>query len=145
MRTTILTAALLMLLALPAVAGDGSYGAALTQEKVTAIADILDDPEAFKGSTVKVEGTVTEMCAHKGCWLVLDDGEGHTLLAKSTGDKVAVSEDATGHKIMVEGVVVVEYKAEKPDKHDHEEGEEGHDCRTAKIRLETLGVVVPKG
>jgi hypothetical protein len=145
MRTTILTAALLMALALPAMAGDGTYGAALTQNETTAITAILEDPDAFKGSTVMIEGTVTEMCAHKGCWLVLDDGEGHTLLAKSTGDKVAVSEDATGRKVMVEGVVVVEYKAAKPDKHDHEEGEEGHDCRTAKIRLETLGVVVPRG
>ena len=143
MRTTILTVALLAL-ALPAVAGDGAYGAALTQEKATPITAILEDPDSFKGSTVMVEGTVTEMCAHKGCWLVLDDGEGHTLLAKSTGDKVAVSEDATGRKAIVEGVVVVEYKKEKPDKHAHEEGEEGHDCRTAKIRLETLGVVVPK-
>jgi len=128
------------MLSVPAMAGDAGYGAAMTQEKTTAIADILDDPDSFKGSTVKVEGTVTEMCAHKGCWLVLDDGEGHTLLAKSTGDKVAVSEDATGRKALVEGVVVVEYKA-KPDKHD--EGEEGHDCRTASIRLETLGVVLP--
>lgn len=143
MRTTILTAALLLALALPAVAGDGVYGAALTQEKATAITAILDDPDTFKGSTVMVEGTVTEMCAHSGCWLVLDDGEGHTLLAKSTGDKVAVSENATGRKAMVEGVVVVEYQ-KAPDKHAHDEGEEGHDCRTAKIRLETLGVVLPK-
>jgi hypothetical protein len=137
MRTGLVIAALLVALCLPAAAGDKAYGAALTLTDTTPIADILDHPGKYKGKTVQVQGTISEMCAHKGCWLRVKDADGKVLLAKSSGDRITVPTDSTGKTVTVEGTVVLEPK--RPTK---DAGEEGHDCATAKIRLETLGVVL---
>jgi hypothetical protein len=147
-----LLAAVLATFLLPAAAGEGTYGQALTLDTTTAIGDILDDPHEYEGALVRVEGSVSAMCVHKGCWLRLEAPDGRLLLTKSTGDKVQVPGEALGRKVTVEGVVVVEHaedEGKKPHKHHHGEGKgegkgegEGHECATAKIRLETRGVVV---
>jgi hypothetical protein len=146
LRKTLLAAVLATFL-LPAAAGEATtYGQALTLDTTTAIGDILDDPHEYEGSLVRVEGGVSAMCVHKGCWLRLEAPDGRLLLTKSTGDKVQVPKEALGRKVTVEGVVVVDHtedEGKKPHKHHHGEGKgEGHDCATAKIRLETRGVVI---
>jgi hypothetical protein len=139
MRLVLIPALVLIALSLPAVAGESTYGAALTLDGATAITDILDRPGDFAGKLVQVEGKVTAMCEHKGCWLRLEASDGRLLLAKSTGDKVVVPGGSVGRKATVEGTVIVD----KAPKHEHEHKEsEGHDCPTASVRLETAGVVL---
>ena len=151
MRIRWLPAMLILALALPVFAGE--YGAPLSDKTITPIAKIMEDPDGFKGQTVRIEGTIKEMCVHKGCWLVIADADGNTMLAKSTGDKVTVPGDASGKTAIVEGEVIVDYSVKKgheehAERDDHAHGEHGehageaHDCKTAKIRLETAGVLV---
>jgi hypothetical protein len=138
MRRPYAAAAILLICALPAVAG-GAYGAKLSLEKATPVAEILDDPHGHEGKLVQVTGPIAEVCSHKGCWMTIKAEDGRTLMAKSSGDAITIPTDSAGKLVVVEGVVVVEH----PDKTGHAEAEAGgHDCPSPKIRLETKGILL---
>ena len=55
-----------------------------------------------KSSTVIVEGTITEVCQDKGCWMNLTDGN-RTARVKFKGYSFFVPRNATGRRVVVEG------------------------------------------
>ena len=136
MRRGLILGAILALFLAPAAAGAGEYGAELTLNETTPIADILADPHHYEGQLVRVEGPVKSVCQGKGCWMRIGEVEGGLLLAKSTGDKVVVPGDCVGRTAIVEGVVVIEQETAS------EESEDGHVCAHDKIRLETAGIIL---
>jgi hypothetical protein len=84
------------------------YGTGVSMTDATPIASILGNPDAFKGRTVRVEGTVTAVCAHEGCWMALSaDGraDGPTLRLKVDDGDIVFPVTAKGHKAVAEGVV----------------------------------------
>jgi len=116
MKTTILVLALLVSLA--ALAGETTIkrGAALSDAKPTPLADVLKSPEVYKEKPVLVEGTITQVCARKGCWMQLD---GMRVTFKDYG--FFVPTDSKGYAARAEGVTKVE-KLSK-DEADHLAGE----------------------
>ncbi len=53
--------------------------------EATPIVDILADMGAYEGDVVQIEGLVTEICSHAGCWALLEDPtdlEGTGLMIK---------------------------------------------------------------
>jgi hypothetical protein len=98
---------MLCLLALPASAGE-TYGEGVQLETSTSIAELLADPAAFDGETVRVEGFVQDVCPRKGCWMTLAAGpEGDALRIKVEDDVIVFPQDAKGRKAVAEGVVEV--------------------------------------
>ena len=84
------------------------YGTGVSMTDATPIASILGNPEAYRGKTVRVEGTVTAVCAHEGCWMALSaDGrsDGPTLRLKVDDGVIVFPVTAKGHKAVAEGVV----------------------------------------
>lgn len=84
------------------------YGTGVSMSEATPIASILGNPEAFSGKTVRVEGTVTAVCAHEGCWMALSaDGrsDGPTLRLKVDDGVIVFPVTAKGHRAVAEGVV----------------------------------------
>lgn len=61
---------------------DTTLGTGVTLESITPIADVIARPAGFAGQTVRVEGVVTAVCQHMGCWMTLAP-------AGATGDKPA--------------------------------------------------------
>lgn len=54
------------------------YGESVALEDGTPIltpSALLANPAAYDGETVRVEGTIAEMCRMKGCWLTLRDAD----------------------------------------------------------------------
>jgi hypothetical protein len=137
MRRGLILGAILALFLAPAAIMAGEYGAELTLEEATPIADILADPHHYEGQLVRVEGPVKSVCQGKGCWIRVGDADGAMLLAKSTGDKVVVPGDCVGQNAIVEGVVVIEQETASEDS-----AEGGHVCAHDQIRLETAGIVL---
>jgi hypothetical protein len=116
-----------------------SYGATITETRTTPLAKLLRRPSALEGRTLRIEGTVKDVCQGRGCWIELSDAKGRTFLAKSLDETVLVPKDIAGRRVVVQGVLT-----SKPAKgHVHEEGEEsGHSCPAPTWVLDTRGVEV---
>ena len=80
------------------------YGTGVSLAEETRIADILSDPEAYIGRTVRVEGGVIDVCPQKGCWMELDD-EGETIRIKVEDDVIVFPAAAKGRVATAQGVV----------------------------------------
>jgi hypothetical protein len=77
-------AALLLtcLLATPMAAADTTLGTGVTLDTATPLADVIATPAGYAGRTIRVEGVVTAVCEHMGCWMTLAP-------AGATGEKPA--------------------------------------------------------
>ena len=82
------------------------YGAPLTPGETTKISAILDDPEAFVGRVVKVEGMVVQVCARRGCWMeIAGDREYEKMRIKVDDGVMVFPLSARGKTARVEGRV----------------------------------------
>jgi len=108
MRSRAILAALLVTAACRgAPAESGSlYGEPLTLQEVTPISTILDDPEAFVGERVLVEGLVVAVCEMRGCWMdIAGDREFEKIQIKVDDGVIVFPMTAQGKTALVEGVV----------------------------------------
>jgi hypothetical protein len=64
------------------IASDTTLGTGVTLDTATPIADVIAKPAGFAGQTIRVEGVVTAVCEHMGCWMTLAP-------AGATGEKPA--------------------------------------------------------
>lgn len=51
------------------------YGKGVQKGKVLRIGELMKDRDAYVGQPVRVEGTITDVCPHMGCWIELADEE----------------------------------------------------------------------
>ncbi|MEM8962524.1 MAG: DUF4920 domain-containing protein [Acidobacteriota bacterium] len=108
-RPTVLLICLGLTLTLPCLAADTTpttYGEGVDVATVTPIADLVADPEAYEGQTVRVEGKINDVCPKKGCWMTLTEGE-HTVRVKVEDDVIVFPQTAKGHHAAAQGVVAV--------------------------------------
>ena len=107
---------LLLLAALPLLLGctgqgealprGEDFGAGLTLEQTTPLADIMRDPARFAGETLLVHGQVTEVCQKKGCWTVIQQDDEHVRVRfKDYG--FFLPKDCVGSKAYAQGSVSV--------------------------------------
>ena len=94
--------AVALLLTVPVLAE--TYGQGVRLETSTPIAEIVADPDAFDGERVRVEGTVTDVCPRKGCWMSLRSGDAAVRI-KVEDDVIVFPEEAKEHSARAEGVV----------------------------------------
>lgn len=83
------------------------YGEKITPDNAISLATLQEEMNASTSMTTKVEGTIIETCAKKGCWMSMDMGEGDNMIVtfKDYGFFVPV-EGVGGKKAIVEGVCV---------------------------------------
>lgn len=106
MKKTFLLFTLLVLIIPALQATAKTYGNALQTREVTAVSAILDNPDAFIGKTVRVEGMILEVCAKRGCWVyVAGDRQGEKIQVKVTDGEIVFPMSASGRMAVVEGVV----------------------------------------
>ncbi len=109
-RASLALAAALLVLPLSA-SQPQTFGAGVTLDEVTPIARLLTQPADFEGKTVRVEGVVTAVCEHKGCWMALApetssaSGEAGTVRLKVDDDVIVFPVSAKGKKAAAQGVV----------------------------------------
>lgn len=135
---TLLAAALVAgSLASTAFAGSepSKFGAPVTVKKSVPVAKLAAAPAKYEGKTVRIEGTVSEVCQGQGCWVRVKDAKGQLFLAKSLDESVLLPKDCAGQYVVVQGVVT----ALKAKPHEHAEGE-GHECPTPEYVVATQGI-----
>ncbi len=145
MRIMSLAAAAALTLALPATAfadapADGvqKFGAPVTETKAVKLAKLIKKPAMFADKTVRIEGTVKDVCQGQGCWIEIQDARGKTFIAKSLDESVLVPKDCKGQKVVVQGVFTS--KPAKGHDAEHEAGMAKHDCPAPTYVLDTKGV-----
>ena len=104
---------------------------------VVALADVMKNPDAYKGKSFVTSGTVTAVCQEMGCWMEIKDANSEAHI-KMAGEKFSVPKTSAGHQARVQGTLV------------DVAGEEDSDCaqeaadqtgkQVAKIQLEATGV-----
>jgi Domain of unknown function (DUF4920) len=107
-RITTLALAILLVAVPLSAAGPAVYGAAVTVEKPTPIAALLDAPAEHAGRLVRVEGKVSGVCAMAGCWMELEDEARRRVRIKVEDGVIVFPADALGRKAVAQGTVRLE-------------------------------------
>ena len=99
-------------------------------EKTTKISEILDNPEQYVGSDVKVEGMIVEVCARRGCWMeIAGDRQYEKIRIKVDDGVIVFPMEAKGRRATAEGVftkieMTMEQTLAYREHHAEEHGEE---------------------
>ena len=139
MRVLPLFALLLALAPGRAAADETIYGTGVTLDAATPIEAVIADPGAFAGKAIRVEGIVTAVCAHMGCWMTLAPAatpEAATLRIKVDDGVVVFPVSAKGRQAAAQGVV------ERVGGDDHETAPATAGARPASYQLKVTGAVI---
>lgn len=128
------------------------YGEPLTLTETTAVSTILEDPEAWVGERVLVEGMVVEVCEKRGCWMdIAADTEFGRIQVKVDDGVIVFPLTARGKNALVEGTVEkVELTYEEAvEQARHQAEEHGEEFDPASVtgpettyRIRGLGAVI---
>ncbi len=132
------------------------YGEEITDVGAVPVQAVAAEPASFTGQSVKVEGTVVEVCQQKGCWLTLRAGD--DLLVRvvvprtEAGDYVfTVPTDLSGRRVVVEGTLAEVMQSEHEQHHlaedagmDHEDESGEALAPKPELQLTARGVLVEK-
>jgi hypothetical protein len=126
------------------LAADTRLGSGVTLQTATAIADLVERPEAFVGKTVRVNGVATAVCSHMGCWMALapeDRAEGPTVRLKVEDGVIVFPVSAKGKRVAAEGV----FERVGRDEESHEAAGEhaAQDAKASKTyQIAATGAVI---
>jgi hypothetical protein len=82
-----------------------TYGEGVTSRPAVSIRALLEQPRQYVGQTVRVEGLVSAVCQHMGCWLEITDAElGRGVRFKVRDGVIVFPKDAVGRRASAEGV-----------------------------------------
>lgn len=96
---------IVLLLAGSALAGEKVYGKGVTGKELNVISEVLADPDALIGKTVRVKGIAVAGCAHRGCWLnIASDKEGETIRLQVKDGEIVFPPEIIGETVIAEGV-----------------------------------------
>ena len=105
-RLTLL--ALAVTVSIPTAQEPQTFGSGVSLKDTTPLATVIDRPADFEGKTVRVEGVVTAVCMHMGCWMALTPGTasgGRTMLVKVDDGVIVFPPSSKGRRAVAQGVV----------------------------------------
>lgn len=132
-RYLILWVAAAVSIALPAAADEPAktYGDGVTLEQAVAIDALLEHPQDYVGTKIRVDGVITGVCKKRGCWMqVTDPDSGNGVRIKVEDGVIVFPYTAMGHEASAEGVFEAieltpeQLEARAAASHDHEPGED---------------------
>ncbi len=128
-------------------AGARHYGAAIESGLPNVhLAQIASTPAQFNGQTIRVEGEVTAVCQHMGCWMEIRDQATQAHI-RMHGHSFFLPRDVSGHRAAVAATVVSAHGATECDQPSHAAapgapGAQAAAPQVAQIELDALGVDV---
>ncbi len=88
------------------------YGGGVTVDDAAStvtVDELLANPQAYAGKTMRVEGMVTDVCPKRGCWMDLaGDGPGQKVRLKVEDGVMTFPMEAKGSQAVVQGTIAVE-------------------------------------
>ncbi len=124
------------------------FGAGVAIDQPTPIADIVKNPEAFVGKTIRIDGTATAVCQHMGCWMAVSESakEGAATVRLKVEDGVIVFPvSAKGKAVSAQGTFE-RIKAGDAEGNEAASEHAKHEAKpqavTAKYQLKATGALV---
>lgn len=151
LKRFLLLIAVLFLFSTQVQAKTDVYGKGVSIAEKTPVSAIFDNPDAYIGKPVRVEGMILEVCSKRGCWVYLaSDRQGEKIQVKVVDGEIVFPMSASGRMAVVEGVVeALEMSREEMLKymqHLAEEKGQPFDPATVKdervIRLKGIGAQI---
>lgn len=85
------------------------YGAGVSELTTVAISELVADPTAYEGKTVRVEGMVTDVCAKRGCWFEMaGTAPGEKARFKVQDGEMVFPMSAKGKSAVAQGKIVTQ-------------------------------------
>lgn len=108
------------------------------------VADTIDKAKTLAGKKVKIEGTVSQVCAKKGCWFAIAPSEdakpAETIRITSKGYRFFVPRDAVGQKATIEGELEVKTMSVEEAQHMADDAAEASGEPAEKVTEEQVEV-----
>ncbi len=79
------------------------FGKKIDENGAISMAELLEKTADGKEMHVKVTGKVEEVCQTKGCWMLIDKGDGTTMRVKFKDYGFFVPKDCSGKTAVMEG------------------------------------------
>lgn len=124
------------------------HGADISEEGAMSAADFLAKFNGSEPMEVKLAAEIMEVCSKKGCWMMLDLGEGKEMRVTFKDYEFFVPKDAGGKFAIVEGVASMDTTSVEELKHylqDAEASQEEIDAVTEpeyNYAFEAVGVII---
>ena len=83
------------------------FGQGLSLAKAISINDVFGQADSLNGQVVRVTGTVSDLCKHKGCWMQVSDGK-DVLTVTFKDEAFILPADAAGKGVDFEGLLIAE-------------------------------------
>lgn len=96
-----------LVLVAPLAAGETKLGTGISLKESTAIKALVEQPGAYVGKTLRVDGVATAVCSAMGCWMAVaaeGDEKGATVRIKVDDGVIVFPMTAKGRKVSAEGV-----------------------------------------
>ena len=91
----------------PLAAGETKLGTGVSLKDSTAVKALVEQPAAYVGKTLRVDGVATAVCSAMGCWMAVaaeGDEKGTTVRIKVEDGVIVIPMTAKGRKVSAEGV-----------------------------------------
>jgi hypothetical protein len=97
-----------------------SFGAEINPDGAMSVATVIGD-SGLDGQTVKVSGTIREVCQKRGCWMTIDAGKEESMRITFKDYAFFVPKNAGGYDAIVEGTLNLEELSVETLRHFAEE------------------------
>jgi hypothetical protein len=80
-------------------------GMALAGAEEVAVMDLLKNPDAYEGKTVRVSGKVKDFCHHRRAWFGVSSKDGQYMVRVFAAPRFQAPADCVGKNVVAEGKV----------------------------------------
>lgn len=132
------------------VKGIAVYGDSVKNDQVIELAGLHKEMADQAKKEVKVKGIVKEVCQSKGCWMLMDLGDGKDIRVTFKDYKIFMPKDLAGKEVVLDGFAYTDTTSVETLRHYAEDAgksaAEIAEITNPKIQLayEAKGVVVMK-
>jgi hypothetical protein len=131
-------------LVVPLAAGQTKLGTGVSLKETTAIKALVEQPAAYVGKTLRVDGVATAVCSHMGCWMAVaaeGDVQGPTVRLKVEDGVIVFPVTAKGRKVSAEGVF--EAVGASPEANEAAGEHAKHDAKASQThQLKATGAII---
>lgn len=132
------------------VKGVAVFGDSIKNGQVIELASLEKEMADQAKKDIKVKGIVKEVCQNKGCWMIMDLGDGKDIRVTFKDYKIFMPKDLAGKEVVLDGFAYTDTTSIETLKHYAEDAgktqAEIEAITSPKIQLayEAKGVVVMK-
>lgn len=131
-----------------ALAAQDRLGGGVQIDQPTPIADIVRNPEAYVGMTIRIDGTATAVCAHMGCWMAVsasDAADAPTVRLKVEDGVIVFPVSAKGKAVSAQGTferITADDAEGNEAASEHAKHQAKPEAATAKYQLKATGALI---